>query len=464
MRISCSCLTLFVLTLVCPSLSTAQVSPAPVDQLMAGFGKADISPNHPVATIYTRSDPAKRTGKIADRLYARTTYLSCGAQQVAIISCDLLGVDGDFCSRLRRRISAFGIPEANIAINSSHTHTSPQTIFLRGVLMADDEYMQMLGERVVESVKAAMGSAEKALIGYGTVETNLNVNRIKIGRLRDINDLDAPSGPVDGRVKVVRLDLLESRKTALLVSFACHPLTVSADTFLISADYPGRLCSTLEALPDVDFAQFLQGCGGNMNPKIHGSLPVVDKYASLLALKVREAYPKLRTSSRQHLRMKTANVTLQKGPMPTVEAIEGTLKKYTRQKKPHTWASKRAMSWAEDALEALRSEREYSKISLLVQIIRLDDFMMVALPGEVFAEIGMEIEKRIGGDVLVVGYSNNAEAGYIPVAEQFPLGGYEVLGAPKYYDLFPYVPETAEHLISATVETALDMKDLRSMR
>jgi len=324
--------------------------------------------------------------------------------------------------------------------------------------MADDEYMQMLGERIVKSVKAAMGSAEKASLGYGTVETDLNVNRIKIGRLRDINDLDAPSGPVDGRVKVVRLDLVESGRTALLVSFACHPLTVTADTFLISADYPGRLCSKLEALPEVCFAQFLQGCGGNMNPKIHGASAVTDKYADLLALKVGQLWPTLQTSPQQRLRMKTANVTLQKGPIATVEEIQGVLEKYRQQKKPHTWASRRAMSWAEDALEALKSRGGYSEISLLVQIIRVGDFAVVALPGEAFAEIGLEIEKRIGGDVLVVGYSNNAEAGYIPVAEQFPLGGYEVVGAPKYYDLFPYVPETAEHLISATVRMAIDMK------
>jgi hypothetical protein len=160
--------------------------------------------------------------------------------------------------------------------------------------------------------------------------------------------------------------------------------------------------------------------------------------------------------------MKTGNVTLQKGPIPTVEEIQGILKKYTQQKRPSTRASRRAISWAEDALEALKSEKDYSKISLLVQIIHFGDFMLVALPGEVFAEIGMDIEKRIGGDVLVVGYSNNAKAGYIPVAEQFPLGGYEVDGAAKYYDLFPYVPETAEHLISATVRMALDMKQERS--
>lgn len=455
MRISYRYLVFFVLTLVCPGLS---VLPAPAEQLMAGFGRADISPDDPVATIYTRKDPAKRTSRIVAPLYARTTYLSCGDQQIAIISCDLLGLDGTFCSTLRRRISAFGIPEHCIAINCSHTHTAPQTFFLRNVLMADDEYMQKLGERIVKSVKAAMGRVEKASIGYGTVETNLNVNRIKIGRLRDINDLNAPSGPVDDRIKVVRLDLLESRRTALLVSFACHPLTVTLDPLLISADYPGRLCSKLETLPDVCFAQFLQGCGGNMNPKIHGASAVSDKYADLLALKVRQLWPTLPTSPQQHLRMKSANVTLQKGPIPEVEEIQSLLAKYRQQKKPHTWASRRAMSWAEDALEAVKSERDYSEISLLVQSIRFDGFTVVVLPGEVFAEIGMEIERRIEGDVLVLGYSNSAEAGYIPVAEQFPLGGYEVVGAPKYYDLFPYVPETAEHLISATVRMALDMK------
>jgi hypothetical protein len=423
---------------------------------LVGFGKANISPEWPVATIYTQSDPEKRTDNIVDPIWARSTYLSCGGRQAVLISCDLLGLDGEFCNSLRHRIAALGVPGECVTVNCSHTHTSPQTFFLREVLLAGDEYMQMLGDRIVESVQAAMDGAERASVGYGTINTQLNVNRTRNGRLRDVNDLDAPSGPVDNRVKVIRIDLLESKMTGLLVSFACHPLTVSTDRMLISADYPGRLCSTLEALPDVCFAQFLQGCGGDMNPKIHGDFAVVDRYVSLLAQKVKQLYPKLEMSASQHLAVTTASVILQKGPIPTVGEIQDVLKKYKQLGKPNSRASRRAMSWAEDALEAIAAEKNVAEIAVLVQSIRLRNFAIVALPGEVFAQIGMDIEKRIEGEALVLGYSNNAEAGYIPTVEQFSLGGYEVDGSAKYYGLFPYKPETAERLISATVRLAKD--------
>jgi hypothetical protein len=322
--------------------------------------------------------------------------------------------------------------------------------------MADEAYMQTLQERIVRSAKTAMSKTERALAGYATTQTNLNVNRVKIGRLRDINALDAPSGPVDNRIKVVRLDLLESGKTALIVSFACHPLTVSADPLVISADFPGRLCSALEALPGVSFAQFLQGCGGDMNPKIHGTLSVVDQYASLLAEEVKGLYPKIHPSPTERLQVKTASVSLPQGPIPTVEEMQEAVKQRKSKGGAETFASRRALSWAEDALEALRSGKDCSKISLLVQGVRLGDLTIIILPGEVFAEIGMEIEKRIGGDVLVAAYSNQAEAGYIPAAEYFPMGGYEVDGAVKYYGLFPYLPEAAQRLISGTVKMALE--------
>ena len=76
---------------------------------------------------------------------------------------------------------------------------------------------------------------------------------------------------------------------------------------------------------------------------------------------------------------------------------------------------------------------------------------IVALPGEVFMEIGLAIKKQLGGSVMTLGYCNNAEVGYVPTAEQFPKGGYEVEIAPLYYNFGPWSPAIEAYMVSEAV-------------
>ena len=109
-------------------------------------------------------------------------------------------------------------------------------------------------------------------------------------------------------------------------------------------------------------------------------------------------------------------------------------------------------SWAADAREALESGRDVVNSYPVIQALQLGDITIVSLPGEVFAEIGLDIKKELGGKVMVLGYSNVAEMGYIPNAEQYDLGGHEVTTSPKNYGLFLWVPETGAQLVRASVQ------------
>jgi len=100
----------------------------------------------------------------------------------------------------------------------------------------------------------------------------------------------------------------------------------------------------------------------------------------------------------------------------------------------------------------LEDGRKFKNVDATFQGIRLGDIKIAVLPGEVFAEIGLAIKQRIGGNVITMGYSNNDEVGYIPIAEQFPLGGYEVENAPRRYDLFPWSPKIEKYYVSRAVK------------
>ncbi len=58
--------------------------------------------------------------------------------------------------------------------------------------------------------------------------------------------------------------------------------------------------------------------------------------------------------------------------------------------------------------------------------LRLGGLRIVGFPGEIFSETTMGVKRAAGGGVMVAGYVNDSESGYVPVAEAYAEGGYEV--------------------------------------
>jgi hypothetical protein len=76
-----------------------------------------------------------------------------------------------------------------------------------------------------------------------------------------------PVGPTDPTVRVIRIDDARGTARAILVHYACHPVTLGADNRLISADFPGPMAAHVEqSLGDACIAMFLQGAGGDVHP------------------------------------------------------------------------------------------------------------------------------------------------------------------------------------------------------
>ena len=64
-----------------------------------------------------------------------------------------------------------------------------------------------------------------------------------------------------------------------------------------------------------------------------------------------------------------------------------------------------------------------------LQAIRVGDAVFVSFPGEVFAEIGLQVKQKSPfPKTFVIGLVGGG-AGYLPIAEEFPEGGYEVVGS-----------------------------------
>jgi len=109
------------------------------------------------------------------------------------------------------------------------------------------------------------------------------------------------------------------------------------------------------------------------------------------------------------------------------------------------------LEWAQDMLKLAKEPKPYTQ-AFEIQSMQLGDVAIVALTGEVFVELALEIDARSPyQQTIVLGYTNGC-IGYVPNEEAYPYGGYEVSSAYRYYGTLMLKPETDKQIRNAAVE------------
>jgi hypothetical protein len=98
----------------------------------------------------------------------------------------------------------------------------------------------------------------------------------------------------------------------------------------------------------------------------------------------------------------------------------------------------------QELLVKWKSPQAGTPVQVRVQILRVGEVAIVAMPGEPFAEIGMAIKKASPfGVTMFCGYSSGEGGEYMPVESEYEFAGYEV-------DRTPYGTGAAGKLVRET--------------
>ncbi len=395
---------------------------------------------------------------VHDELCARALVLAGAGAKVAVLACDLLGIDADFARLIKQEIARrTDIAAADIMICASHTHSGPAVHFLRGCGTPEPAYLRELGRNLVEVVRQAARALRPALVGSGRAEHNLAFNRREIAART--NRMDNPEGTVDREVALLRVDDADGRPIVLLYNYAAHPVTqMGSQNRHVSADFPGAASRLIESQFG-GVALFLQGCCGNLNPKIWGDFAVTEQAGAALGRKALEAAATIRCADASCLAMKSVELSLAlDGPPPLDQARSELLKaeqEYEAKAKPlHLYYR---LEWARDVLRRVEASTRrveegdaLNVVAAPVQALRVGDAAVVAIPGEQFVEIALRIKAASPArQTLVAAYANSANIGYVPIREAYPQMGYEVYGAHMWYGLFRLAPGAAEAIAGA---------------
>jgi hypothetical protein len=408
--------------------------------MKAGFAREKIKLAPPLYTLYSRFDN-QPVHKILDPLYSHCTVWEHKKVKGAIFTLDMLAVPWSFTREIRKKLEKRGFAPQAVSITASHSHTTPNFLKLR-----ECRENPGLKEEIKKACLQAVSKAEKNMsectLFHSKINCGLNVNRREIGRLKDINDINAPSGNVDPEVKI--LHFKNEKNNILLINYSGHPITLTSDWKVISADYPGRMIKHLENTLPYTHAQFLQGPCGDVNIKIHGDESVCEKAGKLLAEKVKESL-----QQETKIILAEPSVCIRTFFLPL--DIQGTLQT------PVIKKGDEALSFLESYTREVQKKTEKGKkpspLNAEMQKISFDGFKILFLPGENFNDIG-KLAKRYGYD-MVVAYSNTCEPGYIPTQKAFREGGYETDISYAIYDHYKFSPEV-EKIVTEELKNLLE--------
>jgi hypothetical protein len=411
---------------------------------------------------------------IESDLTATALVLAAGGTKVVLIGIDLSIVGIDLSLRnqrpaqeMRVRVAdALDIPVSHVLLNTSHAHSGvalPDYMPDTAEQMAlKERYRESLARGLVEAAVDADGRLQPARVGCGWGESTIGVYRRETRDRRDVLG-EVPGHPIDASVGVIRVDDLDGTPIAVAFRYSCHPVTMGPRSAVVSSDFPGVARTVVESSIG-GLALFLQGGGGNINPRAGMGFEVdcrdTKKRVGLeLGGEVAAVAAGIRTATRPGERRPLGNVPnilftpwepvdgpthttlaadeatvpLDYVDLPGVDEAEEILAGWQatleerRAGDAQEWevrVAEKYEDWARLLVEA--SRRGEASCDLFLQAIRVGDIAIAGMNAELFFESGLEIRDRSPfPDTLALGYTNGT-IGYLPRAEDHPVGGWDL--------------------------------------
>lgn len=449
------------------------------NNLRAGFSRVIISPENGVEIDGYFC--VRRAEGVLDDLEIDTLALSMDGACVLIASMDLCHIKQEGMKILRETISdTVHIPVEQIFLAATHTHTGP--VVSREFLQeaegeAERNYFRKLKARVAEGARLALEDLKEARVGWA-VGNAPGFGRSRRFRMKDGSvrtnpglgnpDVVEPVGTMDNDVGVLRFDRKDG-ESIVIVNIGQHPDSVGGNQ--ISADWPGFMRRTLErAIPGVK-SMYLNGAEGDvgfiniwakdgeLNDLTMDFDDVLRGYGhtrhmgNVVAGAVLQVYDKVNYFEPDCLRFLHREIRIPAN-LPKPEEMEQARKYYAL----HTAGKDEEIPFKGMMLTTVVAEAERmiflehgpDSFSMDLMAIAIGKVVLLGIPGEPFAGIGLALKKSEEWDLVLPASNVNGAEGYFPMQEAYDEGGYEARSS--YFK-----PGVAEQMIAQCRELLADL-------
>lgn len=444
-----------------------------------GWSTVDITPDQPVDL--RGQFPARVSEGILDPVTATVLAIESADspdEHVFVISCDLVSIEQETVSAIRKKIKA-ALPDVNtnnIIISATHTHTAPlcdsdeSTINRYGIeldVMAPSAYLDFMSDLVANAAADAWNNRRPGGISYGLGHAVVGHNRLQVsssgnsGMYGNTNrpDFSHIEGYEDHSVNLLYTWDSQKNLTGVVINVA-SPSQVTEGLYQISADYwhdtkvelKERLGKNIHILGQCSAAgdqspHFLIGSKAEVrmqklmfpdNSDIGDqtvahrkqiAIRIADAVTSVLPYMVDQVEWNPRVAfktekvelSRRLINIEDVNKALKQSEQWR-ERYDQLLKEIEDDpsiKQKRRWYSDitnsyRRFSRGENVKKRYELEKVQPKLAIEVNVLRIGDIVMATNPFELYLDYGIRIKARSPATQTFLVQLSNGSNGYLP--------------------------------------------------
>lgn len=339
-----------------------------------------------------------------------------------------------------------GLPEDNLLLSPSHSHSSANINTANPHLPGGEEaqpYLDFVARAIGDAIEDARHKSAPAWITWG-------VGTCTLAKNRDFWDEAAqsfacgfnPNGPQDDTLLIGRVTNDDGAIQSVIFNYACHPTTLAWDNNLFSPDYVGAAREIVSSIYDAP-ALFLQGASGELGPRESyvGDTAIADRNGRQLGYAVASTMESLPPPATEFVYeglrksgadlgiwsdhplsdaaianasvLDAARITVPVAliDMPTVAELEASLAvcdDRVMQERLRRFIGKR------------RAVGDGATFDFPLWFWRLGDAMVVAIPGEAYSIFQQTLRDAFPDHpILVLGVTNGG-VGYLPPSDRYP--------------------------------------------
>ena len=395
--------------------------------LKAGIARTDITPTEGLymGGYDMTFRPGRSEGSYGS-IYIRALVFDDNVNRVVFIEADVVSLpDGDYSSIRKLIFEETGIPAENIMLGCVHNHAAPYP----GEKNKDSDWYVHFKNSFITTVKDAIADLEPVRIGGETGRSNIAMNRRKrmsdtlsyitfdennrsqsygkyktdkpvlIRKMDGVYRLGAnPKGPIDNEVGILRIDNMSGQPKAVLVNYACHGTSLGGRNYKIGPEWNGHMLEYIEEkIPGV-MGVFVPGAAGDINPRFVGGIDGYEdnfENTTNLGYEIGKEVVKVFHSINSDIPL-SSEIKLVHQDIVCPKRYGGVVKDFM-----------------------------HTTIDVPVTAIKIDEFVWVTFPVELFHKIGQTIKSSTHARYpFLVGYCNGS-LGYLITQQAYSEGGYE---------------------------------------
>lgn len=448
--------TLVLLLLTTQALNAQEASPLPV--FLAGAATSNITPK--LGSSVNGNFRDIKAQQIHDETHIRSLVLDDGQTCLAFAVMDLCMISREIADKAKIRAhEATGIPIHNMLISATHTHSGGTAV---SVFQSDPDpaYVHFLTERAADAIIRAYRNRKPSRIGWGVgrepgqvfnrrwkMKTGTPMpnpfggqDKVKMNPGAGNPNLLEPAGPTDPEVPVIAVQTLSGVPVAVLANYSLHYVG-GVGPGEVSADYYGMFATRIAELLGADrndmpfVGMMTNGTSGDINnihwagskQKTQPAYTQMQMVANTLAAEAYKVIVNMKFKEWVSLASMQKEILLgvRKPDQSEIKRAQTILSK--------TDGKELKTTKEIYARETLLMKDFPNQVSVILQVFRIGDLAITAVPAEVFVEIGLDIKARSPFQPTFTIELANGYYGYLPTPGQHKLGGYETWRARSSY-------------------------------